>query len=192
MFRFKRQDTQVGTIEDCYGIDLNARRNMLLGTLLRSRGFDSLTQFIKATRGRLFYHPCPRKVFLSFHHEDLRQVSGFRLMTKNPKLNLEISDDENRYPVDSTHAGYVKRAIRAKIRSVDVVVCMIGNGTAWRDWVDWELKAAEQENVGICGVRLKGARSRAPEGLRNRNASVARWNLMEITAAIERAAALRS
>jgi hypothetical protein len=192
MYRQKRQDTLVGSIEDAYGVDLHARRDMLLGSLLHQRGFDSLTQLIKAARGLLPYHPCPRSVFLSFHHEDLAQVNGFRLMTKNPHLRLEVSDDDSRYPVNSEHSTYVKRALRTKIRNADVVVCMIGNGTAWRDWVEWELRTAIEERTGICGVRLKGARSRAPALLHEVNAGIAPWDSLAITAAIERAAALRS
>jgi hypothetical protein len=192
MIRQKRSDTHVGAVEATYGLKLNARSDMMLGTLLWQRGFSSLTQLVKAARGQLQQHARARKLFLSFHAVDLRQVNGFRLMMQNPHLKLDISDDLSRYPVNSEQSTYIKRAIRERIRAVDVVVCMIGNGTAWRDWVEWEIGVALQERRGVCGVRLKGARSRAPILLREAGASIAQWNIGEITAAIERAAALRS
>ena len=192
MFRQKRDDTLVGTIEASYGIQLNARRDMRLGNLLSQRGFESLTQLVKAARGQLTSHSSPRAVFLSFHQEDLAQVNGFRLMLKNQHLRLDISDDDSRYPVDSEQSTYIKRAIRQRIRNVDVLVCMVGNGTAWRDWVDWEVQTALQERRGVCGIRLKGARSRAPQALHDVGATIAPWNPTAMTAAIERAAALRS
>jgi hypothetical protein len=191
-FRTKRADALVGTIEDTYGIRLNARRDMKLGNLLRERGFESLTQLIKAVRGKLTSHPCARVAFLSFHQEDLPQVRGFRLMTKNPQLRLHVSDDASRSPVNSEQSTYIKRAIRRRIQDVDVLVCLIGNGTAWRDWVEWEIQTAVEERRGICGIRLKGARSRAPAILHELGETIAHWNQLAMTAAIERAAAVRS
>jgi hypothetical protein len=192
MFRQKRDDTLVGTIEDTYSIQLNAQRDMKLGSLLTQRGFESVSQLVKAARGQLISHSCRRIVFLSFHQEDLAKVNGFRLMMKNAHVRLDISDDESRYPVNSEQSTYIKRAIRQRIKNVDVLVCLIGNGTAWRDWVDWEIQTAIEERRGICGIRLKGARSRAPQALHDVGAAIAPWDSQSMTTAIERAAALRS
>jgi antiphage defense system Thoeris ThsB-like protein len=192
MYRQKRADTLVKSIEQRYGISLNARADARLGNLLDERGFSSLSELVKAHRGRLGYHASPRRVFLSFHRDDLLQVTGLRLMMRNARLALEISDDPNREPVGSVRASYIKRVLRDRIRGVEVVMCMIGNGTAWREWVDWELKTAIEERRGICGVRLKGSRGRVPDLLRGIGAPVAPWDVASIIAAIECAAARRS
>ena len=192
MFRRKREDTTVGTIEDTYGIRLNARRDMLLGNLLYERGFDSLTQLLNAYHGRLTTHARPRRVFLSFHIEDKQQVAGFRLMTKNPNLDLEIYDEGLQEPIDSEQSGYIKQVIREKIRHASVVVCLIGNRTAWRDWVEWEMITAIQERKGVCGVRLKGSHGRTPSVLEELGAPVASWDLEDIIRVIECSAARRS
>jgi hypothetical protein len=192
MYRQKRADALVGSIEAANGVTLNARSDAKLGNLLENRGFESLSQLLRAARGRQFAHPCTRRVFLSFHQEDLAQVRGFRLMMKNRYLSLDISDDDSRYPVDSEKSTYIKRAIRQRIKDVDVLVCMIGNGTAWRDWVDWEICTALEERRGVCGIRLKGSRGRTPELLREIGARIAPWSVPFMTAAIERAAAIRS
>ena len=69
---------------------------------------------------------------------------------------------------------------------------LIGDGTAWRDWVDWELDTALRFGKGICGVRLKESRGKAPDILLQMGAPVASWNPEAIIAAIECAAARRS
>jgi len=113
-------------------------------------------------------------------------------MMNNERLALDISDEPNREPVGSERSTYIKKVLRDRIRRVQVVMCMIGNGTAWREWVDWELKTALEEGRGVCGVRLKGSRGRTPDILTDIGAPVVPWDLPSIIAAIECAAARRS
>lgn len=142
MFRSKRDDTLVRTIEQTYHINLNARGDMTLRTLLNDRGFDSLSQLLSAFHGQLTYHARKRRIFASFHREDLQQITGFRLMARNDRVAIDFYDGSLREPVRSNNASYVRRIIRDKINVASVIVCLIGNGTAWRDWVDWELETA--------------------------------------------------
>src|SRR5437016_98645 len=165
MFRAKRSDTTVRTIESTYGIDLNARDDTLLGNLLDQRGFDSVSQLVEAYHGRLQYHARKRRLFLSFHAEDLPQVRGFRLIAANRNIDLEFHDGSVRDAVNSERSAYVRSIIKEKIRRSSVLVCLIGNGTAWRDWVDWELQTAYEMRKGLCGVRLKGSHGRTPQFL---------------------------
>ena len=192
MFRVKRSDTLVRSIEETHKIHLNARGDMKLRTLLAQCGFASLSQLLKAARGQLTFHPKSRSVFLSFHREDLQQVTGFRLMMVNDRLTLSISDEPARFPVKSERSAYIRKVLRDRIASVDVLICLIGNGTAWRDWVEWEIETAAEYHRGICGIRLKGSTGRAPPLLRELGAMVAPWDVGGMTAAIECAAALRS
>src|SRR6185437_6016948 len=191
MFRRKRADTRVLAVERRYGVDLNARADMRLGTLLRQRGFDSLSQLLRARAGQLSRHASARRVFLSFHREDLRQVTGFRLMLANQGIELSIGRDVNRRRVASEHSAYVKEALRKRIRESEVVLCLIGNRTAWREGVDWELRTARSYGIGIAGARLKGSHGRPPAPLIQADAPIARWDPTEIIAAIEAAAARR-
>jgi len=192
MFQRKRSDTLVSTVEQTYGINLNTRADTLLGNLLVDRGFDSLSQLLDAYHGRANYHARKRKIFLSFHIEDLPQVNGFRLMMRNPNLAFEVNETSSRSPVQSERSAYIRQAISEKIYDASVLVCLIGNGTAWRDWVDWEIETAVQYRKGICGVRLKDSRGRTPDPLAVRGAPVAKWDMPAIVASIECAAARRS
>jgi hypothetical protein len=113
-------------------------------------------------------------------------------MMANERLELDVSDEPNREPVASMRSGYIKQVLRDRIRRAEVVVCMIGSGTAWRDWVEWELETAVEERRGVCGVRLKGSRGRAPSLVQELGAPIAPWDTTAIIAAIECAAARRS
>src|SRR4051794_35314982 len=115
-FRAKRSDTKVASIEATYGVNLNARGDMLLGNLLDERGFDSLSQLLEAHRGRLSYHPRKRKLFLSFHEEDKPQVQGFRLMAFNPSVDLDFYDRSLTVAIDSENSSYIKQVLREKIK----------------------------------------------------------------------------
>lgn len=193
MFRAKREDTLVATIEKQYGIDVHARGDMTLGTLLEERGFDSQSQFLEAYRGRLAYHARKRRVFLSFHAEDRPQIQGFRLMASNPRLDIEFYDGSLQEAVDSRAGSYVRSVIREKIQRCSVVVCLIGNGTAGRDWVDWELRTAREMGKGICGVRLKDSRGHIPAVLQAAGAPIAPTMAVgDVIRAIECAAARRT
>ena len=192
LFRRVRGDTMVSTVEATYRIDLNVRGDALLGNLLDDRGFDSLSQLLKAYRRKAIEFGRDRRLFLCFHEEDRPQVRGFRLMAKNPNLKFFFIDDSVRTPINSSDATYVASRIREKIARASVLVCLIGNATAWRDWVDWEIREANDQGKGLCGVRLQGSRGQIPPRLRELDAPIARWDLGEIVAAIECAAARRS
>jgi hypothetical protein len=50
--RDKRDDTHMGTIERQYGIDLEVRSDMQLGTYLKQNGYASLNDLINRRKGR--------------------------------------------------------------------------------------------------------------------------------------------
>ena len=172
-FRQLRSDTRVDTIEARYGIDLNSRGDALLGNLLEERGFVSLNQLLKAYQGKATSLARKRRLFLSFHAEDRAQVQGFRLLAKNPNLDFDFVDDSVRVPIDSGSAAYVKSQIREKISRASIIVCLIGNATAWRDWVKWEIDTGYDLHKGLCGVRLMASRGPAPDLLRQLGSPVA-------------------
>jgi hypothetical protein len=147
---------------------------------------------LKAYRGDLTSHARKRRIYISFHVEDLSQVRGFKLMAHAPNLEIDFHDGSLREVINSARGSYIKQEIRSIIQKASVVVCLIGNGTAWRDWVEWELKTAFELGKGICGIRLKDSRGRAPQLLRDINAPIVSWgNVQELIATIECAAARR-
>ena len=51
-------------------------------------------------------------------------------MSLNEKVTLEFYDGSMRAPIKSERGSYIKRVIREKIWQAEVLVCLIGNGTA--------------------------------------------------------------
>ena len=145
-----------------------------------------------AYRGQAGSHARRRRVFLSFHAEDLAKVRGLRLMAANPNVEFGLYDEGLSAPVRSDRGSYIRSRIRPLISRSHVLVCLIGNGTAWRDWVEWEVRTAHEMRKGVCGVRLKGSRGRVPEVLSNVHAPVWTWGVQQLVAAVEQAAARRS
>lgn len=192
MFRRKRSDTTIKTIEATYRIDLKARGDMKAGSILKDRGFDSVSQLVKAYRGRSTSPARKRRIYISFHKEDFRYVSAFCLMAKNPRVDFDFYNGSLREAIDSENMTYVRQQIREMIRRVSIIVCLVGNGTASRDWVDWELRTAAALRKGICGVRINSTYGQFPPLLHEIGAPIARWNTDAINAAIECAAARRS
>ena len=114
-------------------------------------------------------------------------------MVRNPNVEeLDFFETSLRAPIDSERGAYLRQVLRQKINRASVLVCLIGNATAWSDWVDWEIRTALDLRKGVCGVRLKDSRGRTPPALTDAGAPVARWNTREIVAGIERAAARRN
>lgn len=92
VIRRKRSDTRVDSIEATYRVDLHARGDMLLGTLLAERGFELQSQLITAYQGRLKYHARKRRLFLSFHAEERPRVDVFRRLASDPNVDVEFYD----------------------------------------------------------------------------------------------------
>jgi Thoeris protein ThsB, TIR-like domain len=58
-------------------------------------------------------------------------------MARAPNLEIDFYDGSLRETINSERGSYVEQQIRVIIQRASVVICLIGNGTAWRDWVDW-------------------------------------------------------
>ena len=191
-FRRKRSDTKIGNIERTHKIDLKVRGDMRLGTLLQKRGFDTQSQFLQAYRGNLTEPARKRRLFLSFHAEDKAQVNHFRRLADFENVDVDFYDGSLTAAINSEDGSYIRSRIRPMIQRASVLVCLIGNGTAWRDWVDWEIRTAYELGKGVCGVRLRESYGRNPPLLKEMGTPIAQWNTKEIIAAIECAAARRS
>lgn len=187
-FREKRSDTLIKNVERKYGVDLNVRGDMKLGSLLKIRGYETQSQYLKAYRGDLDSHPKKRRIFISFHSDDFAKSQGLRLMFLNQNLELDL-EDVSRKAIRSENETYVRAALKARIEKADVVLCVLGNGTGSREWVDWEIQTAIQLGIPVCGVRISGTYGKFPEYLRSCNTLIAEWQPVAITKVIEMAIA---
>jgi hypothetical protein len=117
-------------------------------------------------------------VFVSFDHDDQRQVGGFRLLKNNPNHPLDFQDHSLKdavrdrsgrpikYPPSDARSKPVRDAILARFDRASKLVVLIGDNTHASEWVDWEINSfyalkqpLSEENTWkrIRGMTLKGS-----------------------------------
>ncbi len=115
-------------------------------------------------------------------------------MAQNPNIEIEFYETSLKTPINSINSkdgAYLRQTLKQKIGRASVLVCLIGNATASSEWVEWGILTAKELGKGLCGVRLKDSQGRTPQVLRAVGAPVADWDMGQIVAAIECAAARR-
>ena len=91
-----------------------------------------------------------RRVFYSFHYADALRVSQIRM---NADKQDEASDNEwETVKKDSDEA--ISRWIRKQIDTRSCVIVLIGQQTAWRKWVRYEIEYAVKKNKGLFGIHI--------------------------------------
>ena len=80
---------------------------------------------------------------------------------------MEFSDFFVQEPFNSTNVVYIQRQITELINRPSFTVCLIGNTTHMRPWVDWELQKTEELGKGIVGVKLHSAFQDFPPSIFN-------------------------
>lgn len=132
-------------------------------------------------------------VFVSFDHDDQRQVGGLKLLKNNPNHPLDFQDHSLKdavrdrsgrpikYPPSDARSKPVRDAILAKFDRASKLVVLIGDDTHASEWVDWEIKAfyalkqpLSKENTWkrIRGMILKGSeQAQIPNALYNGRSS---------------------
>ena len=137
-------------------------------------------------------------VFVSFDHDDQRQVGAFKLVRNNPNHPLDFHDHSLKepvlgpggkpikYPPTDARSKPVRDAITKKFERASKLVVLIGDETHESAWVEWEVKTfytMKEEISGdktwkrIRGMTLKGSDNAAvPNALGNRSTKVLAWD----------------
>lgn len=100
-----------------------------------------------------------KRVFLSFDYDDIQQVKGLKLLSKNPDYELEFYDESLDIAIDSEDADYIKQKIGERILRSSITVCLIGENTYKSKWVNWELEKSDESGNKIIAMALKGINS---------------------------------
>ena len=128
-------------------------------------------------------------VFISYDHDDQKQVGGFKALENNPNHPLDFHDHSLKepvtdrsgkpikYPPSDSRSKPVRDEIRRKFGNASKLVVLIGDDTYNSDWVKWEIetfikmkKILSGENTWkrIRGMKLKGCDdAKMPSALMN-------------------------
>jgi hypothetical protein len=137
-------------------------------------------------------------VFVSYDHDDQKQVGAFRLLKSNPSHPLEFQDHSLKnpvlgpsgtplkYPPSDARSKPVRDAITNKFDRASKLVVLIGDDTHTSAWVEWEIKtfhAMKKELSGentwkrIRGMTLKGSGAATiPDALDRYSTKVLPWD----------------
>lgn len=139
-----------------------------------------------------------KNIFVSFDHDDQKQVGGFKALKSNPNHPLTFQDHSLKGPVLSlsgkpikfppsdSRSKPVRDEIIRKFENASKLVVLIGDDTHESDWVDWEIntffnmkKKVSGENTWkrIRGMKLKGAeKANIPNALGGKSTKVMEWD----------------
>jgi len=119
-----------------------------------------------------------RNVFISFHVEDEKQVNLLREQAKSEKFDIEFRDYSVKEPFDEKW----KTKCRERIAQTSAAICMIGEKTATREAVIWELDESHRQGKKVIGVRMYRDKNHPiPEPLLKNRAPIVEWDLKEIS-----------
>ena len=123
-----------------------------------------------------------RNVFISFNIEDEAQVNLLRHQAKDNEFRLEFRDYSVKEPFDEKW----KTNCKERIAQTSALICMIGERTAQRDAVIWEIKEAYSQGKQVIGVRIHRDKNHPiPKPLLEHNAPIVDWNLAKISKLLE-------
>lgn len=124
-----------------------------------------------------------RNVFISFNMDDEFQVNLLRTQAKSEGFDIEFRDYSVKEPFDEKW----KTNCRERIAQTSMVICMIGEKTAEREAVIWELEEAFRQGKSVIGVRIYREKNHPiPKPLLDHSAPIVEWNLKEISRLLDK------
>jgi Thoeris protein ThsB, TIR-like domain len=127
--------------------------------------------------------PRIRNVFISFSIVDEGQVNLLRSQARDPRYDLEFRDYSVKEPFDEKW----KTNCRERISQTSAMIVAIGQDTAEREAVNWEIEESYRQGKKVIGVRISKERNDPiPIPLREHGAPIVNWNLDEIKEQLDR------
>ena len=139
----------------------------------------------------------PSNIFISFDHNDQKQVGGFKSIKTNPTHPLDFRDHSLKEPVTDrsgrpiTYAPSdprskpVRDEIKKKFENASKLVVLIGQETHKSEWVEWEIDTFIQMKEPISGSktwqRIRGMKLKGCENALMPNALMNGRSTKELT-----------
>lgn len=121
--------------------------------------------------------PHIRNVFISFSVTDEAQVNLLRAQAKGEIADLEFRDYSVKEPFDEAW----KTQCRERIAQTSATIVMIGEDTASRPAVDWEIEESYRQGKKVIGVRVYRDRNdQIPKPLAEHRARTINWDIDQI------------
>lgn len=125
------------------------------------------------------------KIFVSHswdNSDDLIRLQN--LLNSRGYFNVEFKEVTKNEPINSTNATYVKSVLRSKIKESNIVIGLAGIYASYSDWMEWELKTSNDNNIPIIGLKPYG-NLKVSSVVKSYSKEIVNWNTESIVAAIK-------
>ena len=124
-----------------------------------------------------------RNVFISFHSRDESAVKELRDQARAHDGDLNFRD----YSIKEPFEEKWKTNCREQISRTSATIVMIGENTADRSAVDWEIEESYRQGHKVIGVRMRpDSNDQVPEPLKVHNARIIDWDPATISRELDR------
>ncbi len=124
-----------------------------------------------------------RNVFISFHNEDEAQVELLRMQSQREEYDLEFNDYSVHEPINEKW----RQEVKERISRTSATIVMIGEQTAERPNVLFEINESYRQHKKVIGVRIYGDKNHIiPRPMLENNAPIVAWKLSDIQAELDR------
>ncbi len=129
-----------------------------------------------------------KNVFISHHGKDDEYVQQLKAKLKEKGYTLKNSSVDSTKPNQLKNKELIKRLLRMRIHWAGTFICLVGEKTHTRKWVDWEIKKAHEKGKPIIGIYKHGCGKDTPmpENLQKYNDGMVNWRMDSIIDAIEK------
>lgn len=132
-----------------------------------------------------------KNVFISHHGKDDEYVQRLKVKLKERGYILKNSSVDSTKPNRMTNEESIKRLLRLRIQWAGTFICLVGDKTHTRDFVNWEIDQANEKGKPIIGIYKHGTSmdTPLPSNLEKYHDGLVGWKMDNIIKAIENGSA---
>lgn len=125
-------------------------------------------------------------IFISHIHDDDPHIEPMKALLRKHGYEVKDSSIDSGNPNRATSPDYIKSGVLAPaIDWASTMLVLISRETCASEWVDWEIRYAQEHEKRIVGVYVPGATdSDVPEALEDYGKAVVGWRAARIVEAI--------
>lgn len=128
-----------------------------------------------------------KNVFISHHGKDDKYVQQLKARLKAKGYHLKNSSVDSTKPNRLVSERAIRRLLRMRIHWAGTFICLVGEKTHTRAWVDWEIKKAHEKGKPIVGIFKHGCAKDTPlpSNLEKYHSGLVGWNMDKIIDTVE-------
>lgn len=123
-----------------------------------------------------------KNIFVSHYHKDDRHVQQLKQRMKDKGYDVRNSSvDSTKYQNTKPSTKFIQRHLSRLVRWSGTFICLIGEKTHSRPWVNYEIKEAHKFGKKIVGIYKHGCNDKVelPKEFKKYGESLIGWNSLD-------------